>query len=125
EWALLDGPKTLPLSSQLLFGFSTMSDTGSGAPPNNAYGGNGFLGTDLEGQQNPSNYSVQRIRIGTSVAPRGGVTPTVSIQGSTVTFTGKLQEASSLSGTFTDVPGATSPYTIPVGSQIRFYRSSN
>ncbi|MFM7817784.1 MAG: immunoglobulin domain-containing protein, partial [Verrucomicrobiota bacterium] len=107
EWALLDGPKTLPLSSQLLFGFSTMSDTGSGAPPNNAYGGNGFLGTDLEGQQNPSNYSVQRIRIGTTVTPRGPgpVTPTVSIQGSTVTFTGKLQEASSLSGTFKDVPG--------------------
>jgi|GEM_PF-640769 len=125
EWALLDGPKTLPLNNGLIFGFSTMSDTGSGAPPNNGYGGNGFLGTDLEGQQNPSNYSVQRIRIGTSVAPRGGATPTVSIQGSTVTFTGKLQEASSLSGTFTDVPGATSPYTIPLGSQVRFYRSSN
>ena len=127
EWALLDGPKALPLSSQLIFGFSTMSDTGSGAPPNNAYGGNGFLGTDLEGQQNPSNDSVQRIRIGTSVAPRGDapVKPAVSIQGSTVTFTGKFQEADSLTGTFKDVPGATSPYTIPVGSQVRFYRASN
>jgi len=126
EWALLDGPKTLPLSNQLIFGFSTMSDTGSGAPPNNAYGGNGFLGTDLEGQQNPSNYSVQRIRIGTNVVPRGGgVTPTVSIQGSTVTFTGKLQEATSLNGPFTDVSGATSPYQVPVGSQIKFYRASN
>jgi hypothetical protein len=127
EWALLDGPKTLPLNNNLIFGFSTMSDTGSGAPPNNAYGGNGFLGTDLEGQQNPSNYSTQRIRIGTSVAPRGGggVTPTVSVQGSKVTFTGKLQEAASLNGPFTDVSGATSPYQIPVGSQIKFYRASN
>jgi hypothetical protein len=42
-----------------------------------------------------------------------------------VTFTGKLQEAASLNGPFTDVSGATSPYQIPVGSQIRFYRSSN
>ena len=127
EWALLDGPKTLPLSSQLIFGFSTMSDTGSGAPPNNAYGGNGFLGTDLEGQQNPSNYSVQRIRIGTNVQPRvpAPVKPAVSIQGSTVTFTGKLQEADTLTGTFKDVSGATSPYTIPAGSQIKFYRASN
>jgi len=126
EWALLDGPKTLPLSEKLIFGFSTMSDTGSGAPPNNGYGGNGFLGTDLEGQQNPSNYSTQRIRIGTNVAPRGGGgKPTIGIKGSTVTFTGKLQEATSLSGTFTDVPGATSPYQIPAGSQIKFYRASN
>jgi hypothetical protein len=127
EWALLDGPKTLPLSPLLTFGFSTMSDTGSGAPPNNAYGGNGFLGTDLEGQQNPSNYSVQRIRIGTNVQPRvpAPVKPAVSIQGSTVTFTGKLQEAASLNGPFTEVQGATSPYTIPVGSEIRFYRASN
>ncbi|MBM3903422.1 MAG: hypothetical protein FJ379_15250, partial [Verrucomicrobia bacterium] len=74
-WATLDGPKTLPLEKNLIFGFSTMSDTGSGAPPNNAYGGNGFLGTDLEGQQNPSNYSVQIIRIGTKVAPREPVAP--------------------------------------------------
>ena len=126
EWALLDGPKTLPLSEKLIFGFSTMSDTGSGAPPNNGYGGNGFLGTDLEGQQNPSNYSTQRIRIGTKVSPRGGGgKPTISIQGTKVTFTGKLQEATTLNGAFTDVPGATSPYQIPMGSQIKFYRSSN
>jgi hypothetical protein len=124
---LLDGPKTLPLSSQLIFGFSTMSDTGTGAPPNNAYAGNGFLGTDLEGQRNPPNYSVQRIRIGTDVKPRvpAPVKPAVSIQGSTVTFTGKLQAAASLNGPFTEVQGATSPYQISAGSEIRFYRASN
>ena len=51
-------------------GFSTMNDTGGNAPPGNAYAGNGYAGTDLEGNQNDSNYSVQRIHIGTKVAPR-------------------------------------------------------
>ncbi|MFO1459094.1 MAG: hypothetical protein U1G08_06760 [Verrucomicrobiota bacterium] len=47
-----------------------MNDTGGNAPPGNAYAGNGYAGTDLEGNQNDSNYSVQRIRIGTKVSPR-------------------------------------------------------
>ncbi len=63
------GSTDLELSSSLIFGFSSMNDTGANAPPNNAYGGNGNLGTDLEGQQNLSNYATQRIRIGTNVAP--------------------------------------------------------
>ena len=42
-----------------------------------------------------------------------------------ISFTGKLQEAASLNGPFTDVSGATSPYTIPAASGIKFYRSSN
>ncbi|MFO1459092.1 MAG: hypothetical protein U1G08_06750 [Verrucomicrobiota bacterium] len=68
EWAALDAaPKELALDKKLLFGFSTMNDTGGNAPPGNAYAGNGYAGTDLEGNQNDSNYSVQRIRIGTKI----------------------------------------------------------
>ncbi|MFZ9855846.1 MAG: hypothetical protein ACO3I0_12080 [Limisphaerales bacterium] len=55
----------------------------------------------------------------------GPVAPSVSIQGSTVTFTGKLEEADSLNGPFTEVQSATGTYQIPVGSQTRFYRASN
>jgi len=73
------GDTELALSSKLLFGFSSMNDTGGNAPPANAYGGNGDYDTDLAGNQNLSNYSTQRIRIGTKVAPRGGaVAPTAS-----------------------------------------------
>ena len=127
EWAALDeAPKELPLSSQLLFGFSTMNDTGSAVPPDNAYAGNGDTGTDLEGKQNASNYSVQRIRIGTKVAPRpDGAVPTISIQGSQIFFTGKLQGTSDLKTAFSDVLNATSPYTVPAGTTIQFYRASN
>ena len=62
------GSQDLALSSTLIFGFSTMNDSGGNAPPANAYSGNGEVGTPLEGNQNESNYSVQRIRIGTNVS---------------------------------------------------------
>ncbi|MFO1459088.1 MAG: hypothetical protein U1G08_06730 [Verrucomicrobiota bacterium] len=82
-----------------------MNDTGGNAPPGNAYAGNGYAGTDLEGNQNDSNYSVQRIRIGTKVAPRpDGAVPTISIQGTQIFFTGKLQGTDSLKNAFSDVP---------------------
>ena len=42
----------------------------------------------------------------------------------TVTFTGNLQSATSISGPFSNVTGATSPYTVPAptGGSL-FYRS--
>ncbi|HTI71336.1 MAG TPA: LamG-like jellyroll fold domain-containing protein [Candidatus Limnocylindria bacterium] len=53
--------------------------------------------------------------------------PVVSIAKSdtatTVTFTGTLQSSATVTGTFSDVPGATSPYTIPAGTGNAFYRS--
>ncbi|MBN8247206.1 MAG: immunoglobulin domain-containing protein, partial [Verrucomicrobia bacterium] len=128
EWAALDeAPKELPLGNQLLFGFSSMNDTGSAAPPGNAYPNNGELGTPLEGNQNASNYSVQRIRIGTNVTPRGD-TPTINIQSGDpvqIIFTGTLQSADTLGGAYTAVPGASSPYTVPAGTSQKFYRASN
>jgi Carbohydrate family 9 binding domain-like len=132
EWAALDeAAKELPLGGDLLFGFSTMSDTGSAAPPGNAYAGNGVPTPELEGNQNASNYSVQRIRIGTNVAPRppDSVPPTVSIQssaaGAQIIFTGTLQAADTLGGAYAPVAGATSPYTVPAGTSSKYYRASN
>ena len=125
-WDKYADDQVLDLDTRLLFGFSTMSDTGSAAPPGNAYGGNGMVGTDYEGNQNMSNYSVQTIRIGTKVAPRTAVTvPTISIQGGVITFTGTLMSAETLGGTYTPVAGATSPYTVPATTTQRFYKSSN
>ena len=53
-------------------------------------------------------------------------TPTISIKGGnapTITFTGTLQRATTLSGTYSDVAGATSPYTVPVDETANFYRT--
>jgi hypothetical protein len=43
--------------------------------------------------------------------------------GATITFSGTLQSASTISGTFTDVPGATSPYPVTTTGAQQFYRS--
>jgi hypothetical protein len=58
------------------------------------------------------------------------VTPTISISltgGSpVVTYTGTLQSADEVTATFSDVAGAASPYTVPVGAAARkFYRTRN
>lgn len=125
-WEKYADDQVLELSNQLLFGFSSMNDTGSAVPPGNAYGGNGMVGTDYEGNQNPSNYSVQRIRIGTNVAPRTAVTiPTISIQGGVITYTGILMSSDTLGGTYTAVEGASSPYTVPATTTQKFYKASN
>lgn len=133
-WAQVD-TATLALPSTLLFGFSNMNDTGATAPPGNAYGGNGHddpnanngAGDPLMGDQNESNYGVLRIRIGTTVAPRVS-TPTVSIGGAggsvVITFTGRLQSATSVNGPFTDVTGAVSPLTLSSPTGVVFYRSA-
>jgi hypothetical protein len=130
-WDNYAADQTLALPTTLLFGFSTMNDTGANAPPGNAYAGNGNIASDdpLAGDQNESNYSVQRIRIGTNVAPRNPVVPlTISIQetgGSVIiTYSGTLQSADTLGGTYTDVAGATSPYTVPTTAAGKFYRTT-
>lgn len=122
---------TLALPKTLLFGFSTMNDTGASAPPNNGYGGNGHIDPNdpLNGQQNESNYSVQRVRIGTNVAPRpSALIPTVGILpvsgGVTITYTGTLQASDSATGPFVNVPGASSPWTVPTSGAAKFYRSN-
>ena len=129
-WTQVD-TTTLDLPKNLLFGFSTMNDSGSKAPPSNAYGENGHIdpADPLNGNQNESNYSVQRIRIGTKVAPRANPVPaTIGIQASgsgvVITFTGTLQWSTSAKGPFVNVPGATSPWTVPTTDAPKFYRSN-
>lgn len=52
--------------------------------------------------------------------------PTISISATgAITFTGTLQSAAQVNGTFADVPGATSPYTPPGGQTSQFFRSRN
>jgi hypothetical protein len=51
-----------------------------------------------------------------SIAKVAGVT--------TITYTGTLQSTATLPGTFSDVVGATSPYTVPAGTTKMFYRSA-
>ncbi|MGH9879846.1 MAG: hypothetical protein ACRD6N_00320, partial [Pyrinomonadaceae bacterium] len=55
----------------------------------------------------------------------GGGGPTISItRPGVVTYTGRLQSSPTLSPpTWTDVNGATSPYAIPSGTTMRFFRS--
>jgi len=51
--------------------------------------------------------------------------PTISIsRDAKVTFTGKLQSADDVTGTWSDVTGATSPYTVPTGTTLKFYRAA-
>ncbi len=60
-----------------------------------------------------------------ALQPLPELPPTLSIEGSKVTFSGKLQEADAINGTFKDVSGATSPYQLPADAPQKFYRSSN
>jgi hypothetical protein len=54
-----------------------------------------------------------------------GTSPTISIAPpGIVTFTDTLQSATVITGPWSNVTGATSPYTVPAGTAIRFYRSS-
>lgn len=50
--------------------------------------------------------------------------PTIAIDGSTITFTGALESSATANGGYTPVEGATSPYVVPAGTEVRFYRSS-
>ena len=56
-----------------------------------------------------------------------GTPPEVSVArsatGASITFTGKLQSSATVKGSYSDVAGATSPYPVPAGSSVVFYRS--
>lgn len=60
---------------------------------------------------------------GTTTAPTLGAVRAGS--GLTVTFTGTLQAADTVTGPFTDVAGATSPYTATASGAAKFYRARN
>jgi hypothetical protein len=57
-----------------------------------------------------------------------GGPPSLQIQrngsGWQVVFQGKLLEASSVNGTWSEVVAATSPYQVPIGGDKKFYRAA-
>jgi hypothetical protein len=73
-----------------------------------------------------ANGGFKAYRVG--VAPNKPATTTVSIArtatGVTITFTGRLQTATSVTGPYTDVPGAVSPAMIPATGTEAYYRSA-
>ncbi|MBL9126765.1 MAG: hypothetical protein JNL97_03915 [Verrucomicrobiales bacterium] len=60
--------------------------------------------------------------------PAPAANPTIAIArgaaGAQITYTGSLQSATDVKGPYTDVAGASSPYTVPAGAN-RFFRSRN
>lgn len=74
----------------------------------------------------PGIYGTEIIRnLGDTAPPR----PTMTLQKSgaqwSITYSGTLQSADTVDGTYTDVQGATSPYVLNTSSGTRFYRSRN
>jgi hypothetical protein len=59
----------------------------------------------------------------TATAPTLSATRTAT--GLTIQFTGTLQSADTVTGAFTDVAGATSPYAVAAGAGQKYYRSKN
>jgi hypothetical protein len=45
--------------------------------------------------------------------------------GATITFKGVLQSADTVEGPYAPVAGATSPYTVPAGTAVKFYRAAS
>ncbi|MBN8248414.1 MAG: discoidin domain-containing protein, partial [Verrucomicrobia bacterium] len=82
--------------------------------------------TALSGGTSPSGLPAARGLIAFWDFNGGAVVPdpTISISGSTITFTGTLQSSATLGGTYAPVAGATSPYTIPAETGVLFYRAS-
>ena len=61
--------------------------------------------------------------------PAPAVDPTISIMTAdggniTIEFEGVLQSAETVNGTYSEVAGATSPFTVTADSPQKFYRSS-
>lgn len=64
----------------------------------------------------------------TGLLDQVSTTPTISIARSAtstaITYTGRLQSADTVNGTYTDVAGATSPYTVTTSGTQKYYRSA-
>lgn len=114
------------LPATVLVGFGNQTDSGYGVPPNNTYRGNGTQNAEGLPTLNESNYGVVRIRsLGTYPPPAGA--PALSVargaNSVVVTFEGTLQSAPAVTGPYTDVAGAASPYPAPADAGERYYRA--
>jgi hypothetical protein len=135
-WDNYDNADLPALPNSLLLGFSTMTDSGAGTPPNSAYGSNGHT-LDPADPLNPaviggnvmneSNYAAQRIRLypnGPVSGPLGSKAMQLSGGNASVSWSGpgSLESAPSISGPWNTISGAASPYSVtPSGSQM-YYR---
>jgi hypothetical protein len=131
-----DGWPTGPLPAAVYLGFSVMTDSGAGTPPNSAYDHNGHT-IDPADPLNPantpsnalvmneSNYVAQRIQFirndvvvetRLSIAQAGGNT-VLSWTGS-----GVLQSAPSVLGPWTDVDNQGNPQNLTLAGSSTYYR---
>jgi len=120
-------------NSTFLLGYSTMNDTGGGAPPFGGYGGNGHTIDPLDplnpavaggNIQNESNYSVQKIRLYSSTAAIGSIKAAGLASGQvSITFAGTLYSSASPTGPWALVPRQNSPFLItPAAGARQFYK---
>jgi len=133
-WSNVDNA-TIQLPTQLLLGFSTMTDSGSSTPPTSAYGNNGHtieaadpLGpTALGGSaMNEANYAAEVIKIypKTPAALLGPLS--ISLVGNKISVSwpapGRLESAASLAGPWTLVSDTSNPYQVTPTGLATFYR---
>lgn len=114
------------LSGAVLVGFGYQNDAGYGVPPLNAYAGTGTVDDLGNPTLNESSYGVLRISYFGDYATAFPPKLTLQKEGQTwkLVYTGVLESSPTANGTYTAVPGATSPYTMPVGSgTAQFYRA--
>ncbi len=135
-WDNYDNADLPALPSSLLLGFSTMTDSGASTPPNSAYGGNGHsidptdpLNPAVVGGNvmNDANYAAQRVRLypkGPVSGPLGPLSIQLSGGKASVTWTGvgTLESAPAVTGPWTTVSGAASPYSVTPGGSQTYYR---
>lgn len=134
DWDKLDGPTDLPqLPNELLFGYSTMADSGAGLPPTSAYGPNGHTidpadplnFSNIGGwAQNESNYTVTKVRMYRNTADITELKASLAEGKVVLEFTaGTLVSAPNVAGPWTVVSNQSNPHVVTPGAGAKtFYR---
>jgi hypothetical protein len=100
----------------------SVASVGNNAPSAYPLGANSVTWTVTDGSGNTATC-VQTVTVVLSSSPPGN--PTISYQGGTITIIwdgGVLQQSDDVLGTYTDVPGATSPWPVAGTDPQKFYR---
>jgi hypothetical protein len=127
----LDGREVDSRNDSAIGNLDTGNSVSIGQDPTGTYPEQGYYDLDDLGvwRRDLSAFEVQTIYIAGLVSGLSfvDITPTITVVGSQVRITyqaGTLQSADFVNGPYTDVPGASSPYTItPTGN--KFYRTHN
>ena len=100
----------------------SVASVANDAPAAFPVGTNSVIWTARDGNGNTA-MGVQTV----TVIPSSRGNPAISSRGEMITITwdggGVLQQSDDILGTYTDVPGAASPYTIAVSGAQKFYRT--